>query len=349
MKKSVFITGASGSVGREILRRWAGRDDVEAHVLVHNSIPDGLSEEAGAVRFVRGDITRPGLGLSLGDRTLLTRRLTHVLHSAANTRFDQSWSTAYRSNVLGTANMLEFASACSKLRHFGHVSTSFVAGKRWGTVLEDDLEHAAGYTNHYERSKNMAERLVRARSRSMPIGVYRPSIILGDSRDGHVCGMQASHQVIRMLSLIGASEMPGTPDYVLDMVPTDLVAKTISSLLLDRPDPGTYHITAGPEKSFSLLRFFDAVYRHFGEIDATWPTRGLPFPRVVPSSSMDRRSESLQLMQHFAEQLEYSKVYDRSRLNAVIPEYEAEVPHGGEYLGRVIDFLIRTSWCRKAA
>ena len=352
MRKSVLITGATGSVGREILATWASRDDINTVVLVHRQLPDGIALNGQDIEIVRGDVTKPGLGLSKEVRHRLTSSLTHILHSAANTRFDQNWDDAYRSNVQGTVNMLDFAADCSNLVHFGYVSSAFIAGRREGIIREDELDHEAGFSNNYERSKFQAERIVRARNGDMSIGVFRPSIVLGDSRTGAVCGMQASHQTMRMLYLTGAPFMPGSPDYPVDFVPTDLVTRAISTLLVDRPDPGTYHLTSGPDKSFTLSDFFTELYRLFGEMDPEWRQRGFNPPRIVRSDLLfgkTRRGEDLEVTRHFAAQLDHPKDYDQTHLFQTIPEYESTPRHCRHYLPKVVDYLIRTSWCRKAA
>lgn len=357
MKTTILITGGSGAVGQDLIQTWATRDDVNVVLLIHNNVPAGLQTSGANIQFVWGDITQRELGLNQSILRHLRSSVTHILHSAANTRFDSSWEEAYDDNICGTLNTLEFAGSCPNLRHFGQVSTAFVSGKREGVIKEDELEHEAGFTNSYERSKNRAERMALVAGADFPVSVLRLSVVFGDSQTGAVSSIQAAHQTIRMLYLTGAPFMPGHPDYLLDFIPSDIVSRTISKLFLDQCEPGTYHITAGPEKCFRLEEFFEEVYRVYGRLDPDWGRRGFEPPQVVSSKLLfedkslisDRRHDALALTRHFAAQLDHPKVYDQTNLGKSIPEYQAEMPHCREYLPKVIDYLMRTNWCRKAA
>src|SRR6185503_1457190 len=80
---------------------------------------------------------------------------------------------ALRVNPGGTRNVLELVRSMPHLRHFHHVSTCYVAGKREGVILESELRHDAGYRNFYEESKYLAELEVEAAKNELPITIHR--------------------------------------------------------------------------------------------------------------------------------------------------------------------------------
>ena len=90
-----------------------------------------------------------------------------------------------KTNVQGTEHVLELAQAAQAdhgLARFAHVSTAYVAGGRTGPVPEDALTDAYGFACAYEFSKYEGERLVQAARADLPISVFRPGMIVGDSR-----------------------------------------------------------------------------------------------------------------------------------------------------------------------
>lgn len=61
------------------------------------------------VVVITGDLEKPRLGLSEGDRAVLDREVNMIFHLAATVRFDAKLRTAVSINILGTKNMLDIA------------------------------------------------------------------------------------------------------------------------------------------------------------------------------------------------------------------------------------------------
>ena len=102
---------------------------------------------------------------------LLTRADTHQL--------------AVRVNVEGTRNVLDAITRCRGLERLHYFSTCYVSGRYAGPFGEDDLEVGAPFNNYYEETKHDAEAEVRRRmAAGLPATIYRPSIVVGDSRTG---------------------------------------------------------------------------------------------------------------------------------------------------------------------
>ncbi|HYB22620.1 MAG TPA: SDR family oxidoreductase, partial [Solirubrobacteraceae bacterium] len=198
---AVFMTGATGFVGMELLIRYLertdrvvyalvrGKDDDEAQARMRHTLLDlfGPGHPYGErVVAVRGDVTRAGLGVA-GGLDWLAERIGEVVHGAASVSFELPAQTARAINVDGTRRVLEFAERCharGSLQRVAYVSTAYVAGGHAGCFSEDDLDVGQPLRNTYEQSKFEAECLI-ARSRGqLPITIFRPSIIVGERASG---------------------------------------------------------------------------------------------------------------------------------------------------------------------
>jgi long-chain acyl-CoA synthetase len=103
------------------------------HDLHGTKLADFLNEK---VEVVEGDVSQPGLGLSMEAQTRLQRSLDVIANSAGLTDFNPDLRDALSSNVDSAINLLEFLRKCD---HAGlmHLSTCYVVGMRDGRVTED--------------------------------------------------------------------------------------------------------------------------------------------------------------------------------------------------------------------
>jgi thioester reductase-like protein len=153
---AVLMTGATGFVGMELLRRFIERGDRRIHALVRAADDEAAAERLPAharLSAVAGDIEQPGLGLSEENRERLAQDVTTVVHCAASVSFDLSLEESRRVNVDGTRNVVDFAQRCRRLERLTYVSTAYVAGEPRGLFREDQLDVGQRFRNTYERSK----------------------------------------------------------------------------------------------------------------------------------------------------------------------------------------------------
>ncbi|HEX4976357.1 MAG TPA: SDR family oxidoreductase [Nocardioides sp.] len=193
---TLLMTGFPGFLGSALLPRLLGRrEDASAICLVPTRHLDTARDRvaaleaehpwaAGRVRLVQGDLTAAHLGLTARRRHLLDD-VDEVWHLAAVYDLAVPEETARRVNVDGTARVLELARGLPGLRRLHHVSTCYVSGRFDGRFDEDELEAGQQFRNHYEATKYDAEVLVRkATADGMPVTIYRPGIVVGDSTTG---------------------------------------------------------------------------------------------------------------------------------------------------------------------
>lgn len=147
--RSIFITGASGFVGKclleKLLRSCPGLKRVyilmrpkrgaeveeRVKVLLSSVLFDRLRKSADGqsrldkIRPVRGDITEPLLGINGQDLEEMGGSVSLIFHSAATVRFVEPLKVAVGNNVVSVDNLLQFASRMSHLEALVHVSTAY--------------------------------------------------------------------------------------------------------------------------------------------------------------------------------------------------------------------------------
>lgn len=197
---TVLLTGATGLVGRFLLAGLMRRRRPtivlvrpQARRSIAQRIDEALAPFESACHLPRptilaGDLTAPGLGLSADDRLLLQHHRLSIVHSAASIRFqaDDPVGEPYATNVRGTEHLLELARELS-VEQFHHVSTAYVQcdRQRASSAYETPVSRDWPAGNDYERSKIIAEDLVRSCGWIGEKTIYRPSIVVGDSQTAY--------------------------------------------------------------------------------------------------------------------------------------------------------------------
>ena len=359
VNRDVLLTGATGFLGRYLLRDLLayGRRVV---VLVRGSAESAAQRVAAVTAasgdlpppsVVCGDLLSPCLGLDAADRRLVGR-CGAVLHAAADVSFhDSADGGPWAANVEGTARLLELCRTVC-ISEFHHVSTAFVCGDRMGPVREDELECGQGFHNDYERSKFEAERRVYS-TRGLRPTVYRPSVIVGDSRTGYTTSYHGLYAFLelgdRLAEPAGRSagrrrmalRLPFTGEEPRDLVPVDWVARAVVRLLhLPRWHGRTFHLTsARPVRMDEIKR---AAEEELGLDGVRWVGANVPDDPTTPERFFRDH------VRDYWPYLHGDPVFDRRNTRAALPSLP---PPGMDraMLVRLIRFARADRWGRRTA
>jgi nucleoside-diphosphate-sugar epimerase len=237
----VFVTGASGFLGRALVARLAG-DGHEVWCLARGrDAADALAR--GGAQAAHGDLGDGDAVMAAVERA----RPDAVVHLAAEIATQRSSRRLHEVNVGGTRNLLH---ACLEGAGAGappHLlfASTVVTGDAGGAVLTE--ETPLNLATVYGRSKHDAERMLLGAccERGLPLTVIRPSHVYGP---GGWYG-QIVHEVAR-----GRFFIPGDGRNLWDVVHVDDVAEAFRLALARRPEPGAaavYHVADDTPVTFN--------------------------------------------------------------------------------------------------
>ncbi|MBK7858646.1 MAG: SDR family oxidoreductase [Archangiaceae bacterium] len=247
-----FITGYPGFIGKRLVRHIAESDPSgRIYLLVQ---PKFLKEAAGYVHQLKGapiellagDIVDMHLGLAGDEYRRLCESVTDIFHLAAISYLGMPQEVAQRVNVGGTRNVLELGRDCQKLHRFNYFSTTYVSGDRVGVIAEDELDLGQQFRNAYEETKFEAEKIVQRAAAQLPVTVYRPSTVVGDSQTGEIDRFEGPYylgMVLVLSPLVVPLPLPGNGVAPLNVVPVDFVVKAVWALSRNEAAKGrTVHL-----------------------------------------------------------------------------------------------------------
>jgi thioester reductase-like protein len=279
--ESVLVTGFPAFTAKRMVAKVLAADpSATIYMLTRNKFADDANEflttlpgtHSARVEIVIGDVCNMDLGLSGSEFQTMANEVTTIHHLAGIYYMGVDKATARRVNVEGTRGVLELAGESKRLRRFCHWSTATVAGKRRGVVLEDELDERQSFHNFYEETKFAAERLAVAAQRRIPITIFRPGLIVGDSQTGEIDKFDGPYYLMVLIAtnrLQVHLPLPGRGAAPLPLVPIDYVIDAAYALSVDARAAGrTFHLT--DPNPFSARRVYELV----AERSHTKPPRG---------------------------------------------------------------------------
>ncbi len=302
-ESTVLLTGATGFLGTRIAMRLVAREGTTVLALVRAptdedarrkvernwwEFPELVAAIGGRIRLLRGDVSEPMLGLDEEEYRKLVRSVTHIVHTAADMRLDGPIEELRRSNVGGTSIVIELARAAHKdhvLERLSHVSTAYVAGGRRGEVPEDSLTDEYGFSSRYEISKYEGERLVREARSELPVSVFRPGMVVGDSRTGAIKTFNTLYFPLRLYLTGRLRMLPARSGLRVNLVPVDYVAEAVERLTFDARAAGLYfHLTAPYDSLPTARQLLDGAREWAAANLGYRPPRAVFLPLPIPAA-----------------------------------------------------------------
>lgn len=333
---AIFLTGSTGYIGAHIAANLLegyrdslnllirAKDPHEAEVRLWQALQLHLDFSRfhnhlhTRIKIFRGDLTGPRFGLSDSDYERLVYTTDSVIHCAASLN-RKSEKSCLNVNLRGTLEVVQMAMRARihhGIRRFSHVSTVAVAGHRQDEVVTEDESIDWGRSDYdpYARTKKFCEHMIRQLLPDTPKTIFRPSIVLGDSRYPQTTQFD---MVKAFVFLAGLAVLPFRPNDKIDIVNVDFVADAIATLH-QKADPqyDTYHLSSGTDSQTfrELTTALAAVQSKSGPI--FMPSLAKPFNGTV--NWMSNRKGKIgyggSLMKVFMPYLLWNTVFDNTRV-----------------------------------
>jgi nucleoside-diphosphate-sugar epimerase len=347
-KRSIFLTGFPGFIAGRLVERLADTD-TQFFLLVQPRFLETAERSATRISFktgvplenfvlVKGDITLTVMGIPAHDLETIKNETTHIFHLAAAYDLAVDKDIAYAVNLEGTKNINDFARSVVNLKRYNYVSTCYVAGKRTGRILETELDHDNGFRNFYEETKYLAEIEVEDLKTKLPVTIFRPSVVVGDSRSGETAKYDGIYYLIQYLRKWPAflrTINVGNTRVRLNLVPVDFVTEAIAALANDENAVGRTIAIADPSQ-LTTAEMFDLIAEKLSGRRSVIrpPEKIVEFLLSTPFSPPITGLPSYGVPYFFL-----SQSYDTAAADELLATHGIKCPNFGDYVGNLIDFV----------
>src|SRR5579862_6237617 len=333
---AILLTGSTGYIGAHIASNLLAESGESLNVLVrardplearqrlwhglqlHMDAPQFEELSHSRIRIFLGDLTNAHFGLVDDEYRALVRSTDSVVHCAASLN-RKSEKSCLNVNLRGTLEVIQFARRAREdhgLRRFSHVSTVAVAGHRADEVVEEDTSIDWNRSDYdpYARTKKFCEHMVRELLPDVPRTIFRPSIVLGDSRKPET---NQFDMVRAFVFLAGLPALPFRAADRVDIVPVDYVAGAVSKLhMQERTTYEIYHLSSGTG-SETFQELTDALAKAQGKRGPVYvPSLEGPSSRMI--NALAGRAGKIgglaTLLKVFIPYLVWNTVFDNARV-----------------------------------
>ncbi|MBM2846412.1 MAG: Dihydroflavonol-4-reductase [Bacteroidetes bacterium] len=246
MSSSIFVTGATGFIGGNLVRQLLRRGE-HVHALCRAS-SDVSALHDQRVRIVHGEVTDPK---AVEEGMKGCDRVYHLAGYARNWAKDKQ--TYHNVNVRGTETVLEVARRLG-VRRIVVTSTELTFGPSNGIPVDETTVRSLQFFTEYERSKHEAEIVVvRYARQGLHAVIVNPTRVFGPG------ALTEGNSVTKMIDwylsgkwrfILGNGTNVGNYGFVDDVVKGHILA-------MESGKPGEKYILGGENISFN--QFFEAL------------------------------------------------------------------------------------------
>ncbi len=335
---AVFLTGATGYIGSYLANNLLREHPNERLQLLVRAKNDGEARERiwkslqmhmdfktftdfvnTRVEFFLGDLTTPNLGLDTGARDRLIKGMDSVIHCAASLNRKSS-KACFNVNLRGTLEIIKVARAAQDhhgLRRFSDISTVAVCGERQSEVVTEEniIDWDKSDYDPYARTKKFCEHMVHELLPDVDIRIFRPSIVLGDSRFPETTQFDMVRAFVFLAQL---PVLPFRPDWRMDIVPADYVGRAVTHVhMMDKPKYDSYNLSSG-EGSLTYKQVVEALSKNLGRKPVFIPQLEKTFAKTVDALADTPRnwgvSGAASLMKVFMPYLVFDTVFSNRHI-----------------------------------
>lgn len=239
----VMITGFPGFIGGRLMKDLLGQQAEPLHYyfVVLPAFAQRAKEQCGELEreftdfqgqwtVLEGDIRCRDLGISAEQLKPIRKKIIRLWHLAAVYDLGVPLPFAYGVNVDGTQHVLDFCETLPNFERLLYISTCYIAGMRHGMCYENELDCGQDFKNHYESTKFWAEKLVQHRWDKIPTVIFRPAIVVGDSKTGETIKGDGPYVMFQLLMRL-PKWLPmvhvGPSEATVNVVPVDFLTEAM--------------------------------------------------------------------------------------------------------------------------
>jgi thioester reductase-like protein len=343
---AIFLTGSTGYLGSYLAAglltghtdrlnllvraksEQEARERLWQSLQLHFEFPEFLEFVNARVRIFRGDLTGDHFGLADDEYHALVDSTDSILHCAASLN-RKSEKQCLNVNLRGSLEVIQLARRAQNhhgLRRYSHVSTVAVAGKRQNEVVTEDASIDWNRSDYdpYARTKKFSEHMVHQLLADVPHTIFRPAIVLGDSRRAETSQFD---MVQAFDTLARFPVLPLRPGDKIDIVPANYVGGAIVKIhQMAKPNYGIYHLSSGAG-SQTYKELTDALAEAGGWSKPSYqPWLGGPFSKTVNWLAFKGGpvGYGASLLKVFWPYLDWNTVFDNSRVVQEMDEAPAK-------------------------
>lgn len=353
MKENILITGATGFVGINLVKRLLESENTQLYLLVRdikgvtaNARVEKLLKEyynedeykriEGRFEVISGDVTEENLGLIHSEWDKLAQKINIIFHSAASINFKLPLEEATEINIKGTERILKFAEQCRKyksLKRVNHISTSYVVGDSKKMFYETELDIGQSFDNTYEITKFETEKLIHKYiDKGVPISIFRPSVISGNYDTGEITKSNLIFVFMRQIFSLRYKEFLCNENSSLNIIPVDYFINALMEISsMDDSIGNTYHIVNDRNTNIK------------GLVKTCCRIMNVDTPTFVPINQAEKVStRTRKLLEVFITYIEKSHTFDDTATRKILDRTEIRCPDiTDDYIKRI------TSYCTK--
>ncbi len=347
--RDILITGFPSFVAREFFQMaYKAEKKATFRLLVRPEVVDQVNrilENGGfdreRVLVYSGDVVAIDLGLSGMEYLEVVANVTDIYHIATIWWLGVDRERVRNVNVLGARNVIDAALEMKKLNRLNHFSTAFVSGERTGVIMESELKNGQKFRNRYERTKYEAELMMQESMQRLPISVFRPTIIIGDSKTGVIDKVAGPYYVITAMMQMPANlpvVMPGKGDKPLNLVPIDFVCEAMHAISLKDSAGKTFHLCdPNPLSSRGVFQLIASVAGVPSPVG-----KRLPYGLTKAVLKLPFLEKAMRNPRQFLDEVNQLTIYNSINTIEELAETGVRCPPLKDYVGKLVDYL-RTS------
>ena len=190
--------------------------------------------------------------------------------------------------------------------------------------------------------------------RELPITIFRPSIIVGDSETGRTTGFNGLYFPLRLICQGAIKVLPGSRYTPMDVVPLDFVSDAIDHIFLKTNGSigQTYHLTAGQGKASTTGEIADLAVDYFNQAGVKPHLQRMGFVPLELYHTAKRFSTQgerrvLQAMMAYEPYLCIERWFDNTNTCAALRGTSVEAPPFKAYYQAILRYCIAANWGRR--